>query len=98
MKSLIPPTVNLNGDTADDLVEQCRTVCDACYDLIQALSAAVPNGRNYQTQPDHWQVQDATACERARDAHHERMLAVSALRQEFLALALNIQDQKGGKS
>lgn len=89
MKPLITPSVHLNGDSKATLIDQATDVRVACKVLLDALSNAVPNGRNYYVQKDN-------PLEKARDAHHERMLVVDKISKEFLQLAIDISE--GSKS
>lgn len=45
----VAPRPNINGNTIDDLVEQHMDVKRAAYKLLEAMSEAMPHGRNYQT-------------------------------------------------
>lgn len=46
------PTINLNGDTPDTLIDDNQAVCEAAVTLLEALERAWPHGRNWQGAPD----------------------------------------------
>jgi len=48
--------VNINGNTADTLLEGWLEVYVASLKLVDALKAASPHGRNYQTLGDEQRV------------------------------------------
>ena len=47
------PVVNLNGDSVEKLLQQHWDVLKHSRKLAEALAAAAPHGRNYQTLPAH---------------------------------------------
>ena len=90
MDKLVTPTINLNGNTAESLVEQLRTVIDAARLLKTAIAAAsdVTHGRNFQTALDPVKARiDAT------HAWGERWAMIDRLEDEMTDLALAIQKQ-----
>ena len=73
------PTIRLNGTAAADLYAQAERVAAAARDLILALEAATPNGRDYYTQ--------GPAAMGAASAEHEaRVRAVVQIRNDAGAL------------
>lgn len=89
--SLQTPIINLNGNTADSLLDQLRAVLLVMQDLEKAMAQAsdVAHGRNFQTLPDARERTD-----QAIQAWHERRLMVAQLHNEVLVLAVGIQNQK----
>lgn len=88
MSDFAVPVVNLNGTPREVLVEQLLSVMRALDAASAAIGAAMPNGRDFQTLPDHGEV---TA--RARAAFRERLAAIHRMQDEFEALAMQIADQ-----
>lgn len=80
------PTVHLNGDTADRLVEQNRNVADAARALLEALAEASPNARNFY-------VQGPNAFSQAASEHTARCEAVRAVMADAATIALAVQEQ-----
>lgn len=88
--ALVPPIVNMNGATAKSLVEQHVAVLNAIDATVDAMQAAFPHGRDYQT------ARTAFAEQAAQDAWRERMVALVDLKREITANALAIQAQGRG--
>ena len=82
---MITPQLNINGSSADDLIKPRRDAMDHLMDAIEALSQAVPNGRDYPG--------NSTACLADREAHYDRIRAIKAMREEIYAEALAIMAQ-----
>jgi hypothetical protein len=78
--------VNLNGTSREELVQQRRDVIDACRVLLNALSHAVPNGRDYPGMP--------TACQHDREVHYRRYADIMALKDAVTAEAVAIQNEE----
>lgn len=78
------PNVNINGTSAESLMEQHLEIMHRCTLLIEAMSQAMPHGRDYAT-PD--------ACTNARGEHRARMMEIETIRQCAEKIALNIQEQ-----
>lgn len=86
IKPLIPPTININGTSPEELLKQHRSVL-AAIDMVQrAMAEASPHGRDYQTR--HAEVYMA-----ARDAWVQRMQVVVRLRAEIEANGEAIVEQ-----
>lgn len=83
---MITPKLNINGSSADDLIDP-RLKAMANLDLaIEALSQVTPNGRDYPG--------NAEGCAADRTAHFARTAALSAIREEIYAEAIAIKQQK----
>jgi len=80
MKPLIPPVVNLNGDTRADLIAQYSEVAKAARALLESMARSAPHGRNYP----------ALGFNNAREAHFERWRVVAQLEEEYMQMALAI--------
>jgi hypothetical protein len=83
---MIRPTLNINGSSADDLIQPRRDAMDHLTDAIEALKQVTPNGRDYPGQYDR--------CINDRETHFERLAALHTLRNELLDEALYIQQQE----
>ena len=79
-------TVNNNGTSAQELVDQRLAVMSAIADAIAALRDMTPNGRDYPGRPE--------ACKADREIHYARIAALSALKNEIMGEALIIQRQR----
>ncbi len=82
---MIRPVVNINGSSADDLINPRLQAMDHLMDAIEALSQAVPNGRDY--------LGNNTACIADREEHYDRIKAIKAIREAVYAEALAIKGQ-----
>jgi hypothetical protein len=87
---MMKPTIHLNGTGHDDLLKQAETVYRAAGELLDALSNACPNGRDYYPQGDN-------AIHTAIQEHSERMVAVEKIRDDMLALADNVYENRPKK-
>lgn len=85
--TITPPTVHLNGTSADELERQVEQAGSACYRLMRALSDAAPNGRDYYVQPDG-------AFMKACEQHASRVDRVRLVLDELLALSDAIAEQR----
>lgn len=90
-RNLVVPTVNLNGNPADDLVERLRGVIQAIKAAQESMANAsdVIHGRNFQLAKDPDEMRD-----KAQLAWSERYVMLEKLHKEILDLALAIQEQK----
>jgi len=50
MTPLVTPTVHSNGTSKEELVRQHLAVMEAATDLLKALEAGTPHGRDYYPQ------------------------------------------------
>lgn len=85
---LIVPQVNINGTSRDMLIEQLLDVSRKLNDAINAMNAALPHDRDFQTMKNAEQVSID-----ARNAWVFRMRVLLKLQAEVLAHALSIKDQ-----
>lgn len=83
---MITPLLNINGSSADDLINPRLAAMDHLMDAIEALSQAVPNGRDYPG--------NSTACIADREEHYDRIKAIKALREAIYAEAIAIKEQQ----
>jgi hypothetical protein len=83
---MITPKLNINGSSADDLINPRLAAMDCLMDAIEALSQAVPNGRDYPG--------NSTACLADREEHYDRIKAIKALREAIYAEAIAIKEQE----
>lgn len=82
---MITPQLNLNGSSADDLIEPRLKADRLLADVLEALSQAVPNGRDYPG--------NKTACIADREEHYDRIKAIRALQDILIQEALAIKEQ-----
>ena len=82
---MITPQININGSSADDLINPRLEAMDHLMDAIEALSQAVPNGRDYPG--------NTTACLADREEHYDRIRAIKAIREAVYAEAIAIKSQ-----
>lgn len=82
---MITPQININGSSADDLINPRLQAMDHLMDAIEALSQAVPNGRDYPG--------NTTACLADREEHYDRIRAIKAIREAVYAEAIAIKSQ-----
>jgi len=82
---MIHPTLNINGTSADDLIQPRIDACDALRAAMVALKQATPNGRDYPGDNDQ--------CVADRQAHYDRLAAITAIAAEIMAEAISIKEQ-----
>ena len=82
---MITPTLNINGSSADDLIQPRIAAYDALQDGIKALQQVTPNGRDYPGDNDR--------CVADRQAHYDRLAALHAIAAEIVAEAVLIKEQ-----
>jgi hypothetical protein len=87
---MIYPQINLNGTSAEELIEQQLAVHKAAGDLLSALRQALPHGRDYQTLPHGGALVHLEARQQAEARYH----AVAKIADEAMDIALNIQAQQ----
>lgn len=91
MKLLVVPIINMNGNTADSLLDQLRGVMLSLSNAERAMAEAsdVWHGRNFQT------LKNGESISReAREAWHEQMRLVGQIHNNVLVLARDILKQK----
>ena len=81
---MISPTLNINGSSADDLIQPRRDAYDALQAAIKALQQVTPNGRDYAHNDQ---------CVADRQAHYGRLSALQAIATEIVAEAVLIKEQ-----
>lgn len=82
--ALVPPRLNLNGTSKQELLTQYRNALHALYAADMALAGMSPHSRDYQTLPDG-QFDIAAKQHRARQGMLSGvMLEVSVLVAEFV--------------
>lgn len=79
------PQININGTAQHDLLELYIDAKHALQKAIDALHAASPHGRDYQTLPNHSEVFYA-----AQREHAARILKVRQVMAEIEMLAEHI--------
>jgi hypothetical protein len=82
---MIIPTLNLNGSSADDLIQPRIAAYDALQDAIKALQQVTPNGRDYPG--------DIDRCTTDRNAHYDRLNTLHVMAAEIVAEAVAIKEQ-----
>ena len=83
---MITPKLNINGSSAQDLIEPRLRALLQIDDLVDTLQQITPNGRDYPG--------NAVACTADREAHYDRIFALRALEAELRREALAIKDQE----
>ncbi len=82
---MINPTININGTSADDLIEPRKAAYDALKTAIRALQQVTPNGRDYPGDNDQ--------CVQDREWHYARLKALDIIAAEIVAEAVAIKNQ-----
>jgi len=82
---MIRPIVNINGSSADDLIQPRIAAYDALRDAIKSLQQVTPNGRDYPG--------DSDRCVADREAHYARLKKLSVIAAEIIAEAVAIKEQ-----
>ena len=85
MTSLITPKININGSSAEDLINPRIEADRLIGEVISALQQATPNGRDYPG--------DNNACVADRELHYERIKALRSLQDTLFQEALTIKRQ-----
>jgi len=81
----IAPRLNINGSSADDLIEPRIAAMSALRDAIEALRRATPNGRDYPANNDD--------CIADRQEHYARLSQLNAIREEICNEVIAIKHQ-----
>ncbi len=84
MRDLVTPRLNINGTSSTALVAQLCDITHHLRKVEEALAAANPHGRDYPT-VDEWR--------QARDAWHDRRVAIRTMLSELELHAYAIVDQ-----
>jgi hypothetical protein len=82
---MIRPIVNINGSSLTDLTHPRIAAYDALQAAIKALQQVTPNGRDYPGDNDR--------CVADRQAHYDRLAAITAIATEIVAEAVLIKEQ-----
>ena len=85
-KSVIAPTVHLNGTSQDELLKQLADAVNAIRSAETALAEATPHGRDYYIQPG--QAWDAAILD-----HNRRQHALDDVREELELIWQNVYGQ-----
>ena len=82
LTALISPTINLNGNSRDDLFEKARGISRALQGVLDAMQRGTDlvHGRNHQDMD-------------AREAYGERAAAIHAMLKEFNRMAIDIMGE-----
>lgn len=83
------PTVHLNGDSKQSLIDPLCDASMAINSAYDALKQTAPNGRNFYTQ-------GPGALGKATDEHMDRLRRLDAIKTEIdeLALAIDLSDKE----
>lgn len=87
---MIRPILNINGTSADELIQTRRDAIEALDAVMKALQEMTPNGRDYPGQQDR--------CRADRELHYARFAQLDAMRNEIMDEALEIVRQRDGKA
>jgi hypothetical protein len=82
---MITPTLNINGSSADDLVDPRIAAYDLLLAAIKTLGQVTPHGRDYPN--------DSNRCFADREAHYDRLNTLHVMAAEIVAEAVAIQQQ-----
>lgn len=88
MTTIALPRINLNGTSKGDLLQQQLDALHAVNAAIDALCAAAPNGRDYQTLPPG-------AVQLALSEHTARLKLLQTVQDELQTIAMHISDEDG---
>jgi hypothetical protein len=86
MSALIRPTININGTHPEELIRARLDASRSINIVIDWLTQATPNGRDYPG--------DNERCVADRETHYARIAALRDLQGELLEEALSIRDQQ----
>lgn len=85
---ITPPTIHLNGTSAESLLEDALDVMRKISELLDAMQKGAPNARDYY-------VQGPDAFGKARAEHQWRMEQIQGVYDEYKALAHHISEASG---
>jgi hypothetical protein len=80
------PIINMNGTSAQDLMDQNTDVVASLREARQKMREATPHGRDFQTDPDKYKV--------ARLQYEGRMAQLDGLIESYHQIATRIYKQK----
>jgi hypothetical protein len=84
MRTFTLPTVNLNGSSAHELLDQQLRVLRAVDALWEVMRVAAPHGRDYQLAPERYNL--------ARGEFIETANAMELIKSRAQALAAHLSD------
>ena len=87
------PSIHLNGTSREALVKQMADVVHALDEALTKVGYATPHGRDYYVQGNGEAY--PPAYQEAVKEHEDRLKRLLALRNEYEALGLAIQDLPG---
>lgn len=97
MKLLVNPVVNLNGNSADDLLEKTMDIVRHIGALKNAMNRAsdLTHGRNFQhlIKGEDW-TEHHVEVRQAQQAFADRYVLLDNMEHEFTNMALDIQRQQ----
>lgn len=85
--SVTAPVLNINGASADMLLEGYEKAYRVLRELLGAMGDITPHGRDYQTV-------DKEVYDRAREEHVARIVALHKIEREIIELAQAVQKQQ----
>lgn len=84
---MITPTLNMNGSSADDLIQPRLKAIKLMKDAIEALLQVTPNGRDYASHEK---------CVADRKKHYDRIEVIHDIWNEIYSEAIDIKEQEQG--
>lgn len=87
---MIRPILNINGTSAEELIQTRRNAIEALNAVMKALQEMAPNGRDYPGQQER--------CRADRELHYSRFAQLDAMRNQIMDEALEIMRQRDGKA
>lgn len=88
------PRINLNGTSANALIDETRQALNAVAKARDAVAEMTVHGRDYQTYPDLGNTEYRIA----RDEQTLRLRKLDEVLRELESLYTNLLDQKEGRS
>jgi len=82
---MIRPTLNINGSSADDLIDPRIAAYEALQVVKEALAKVTPHGRDYPG--------DTAQCLADREAHYDRLATLRAIAAELILEVISIEEQ-----
>lgn len=86
---MIRPILNINGTSAEELIQTRRNAVKALDAVMKALQEMTPNGRDYPGQQDR--------CRADRELHYSRFAQLDAMRNQIMDEAFGIMRQRDGR-
>jgi len=83
---MITPMLNINGSSADDLINPRLIAIRSLKDAIEALLQVTPNGRDYGMPEE---------CVADRKKHYDRIELIHDIWNEIYSEAIAIKEQEG---